>query len=81
MSAASMAAIAAAATAVIGALFRLPSRWFCGLLALSALLIGLDAALRGLAENWVLSSLLVAAVFSGAALHAVITEARRRRTP
>ena len=81
MSPSSIAAIVVAAAAIVGALFGMPTRWFCGLLALSALLVGLDAALRGLPENWGISSLLVAAVFSGAALHDVFSAARRRRTP
>lgn len=81
MSDISMAAIAAAAAATIGIPLRLPARWFCTLLAMAAALTGLDAALRGLRDAWVLCPLLAAAILSGAALHAAIIDARRRRTP
>ncbi|MFI6248994.1 hypothetical protein [Streptomyces sp. NPDC051016] len=81
MSATSMAAVAAAAAAVIGLFSHMPSRWFFGLLTLASLLVGLDAALRGLGDNWVLLSLVTAAGLAGAALHDVCTAGRRRRTP
>ncbi|MFJ8153900.1 hypothetical protein [Streptomyces sp. NPDC094468] len=81
MSITSAFAITAALTAVIGLFAHMPARWFFGLLALASLLIGLDAALRGLGDNWVLLTLVTAAALAGAALHDVCTSGRRRRTP
>lgn len=71
-------AIGIALAAVAGLCAGLPDSWFCALLALSCLIGGADAAYRDL-QPWPVVLLLAGALFTGAAVHAVIRDSHERR--
>ncbi|WP_416976666.1 hypothetical protein [Streptomyces sp. T028] len=70
-------ATAVAMLAVLGLGFNLPDHWFCGLLALAAVLGAADAAYRE-QRGWALGLLALAVLFSGGGLHAALRPGRER---
>jgi hypothetical protein len=73
----SWAAIAAALAAMIGLFFKLPDRWFCGLLSLACMLGAADAVIREL-TTWTIAFLTCGVLLAGAGAHAVYADARSR---
>lgn len=69
-------ALAIGVLAVLGLGVGLSDAWFCGLLALSALLGGADAAYRNV-QPWPVILLLTGTMLAGASVHAAVRDRRR----
>ncbi|MFF0597854.1 hypothetical protein [Streptomyces antibioticus] len=69
-----------AAAFLTAVFFGLPDSWFCGLLALAAVLGSADTAYRDL-TGWTVGLLALAVALSGAALHAALRPRRERGRP